>query len=190
MLVDGELAHDQFILTTPNAAFTLLDHEEVLNWLRTTASELNIGHGCCWKITPQSIISNIKCYVNPPESQSDDTKSSITKDEVVLDSTSYLQSMNNPFYGKDFEKLYVRYVINRNEDSNKDGFGGLFSFYNTAKNGSVSFQSAPYICYNTADGFWFDSNHPFTEESTNMAPYMEAGQDYTIDLILWAKDYD
>lgn len=95
--------------------------------------------------------------------------------------------MNNPFYGKDFEKLYVRYVINRNEDSNKDGFGGLFSFYNTAKNGRVSFQSAPYICYNTADGFWFDSNHPFTEESTNMAPYMEAGHCAAVSVLLSEK---
>lgn len=53
-----------------------------------------------------------------------------------------------------FSTYNFHYVINMHEDSNKDGFSGLFSFYNTEKNVRVSFQSAPYI-YNTAEKYSF-----------------------------------
>ncbi len=105
----------------------------------------------------------------------------ITKDSFVLDDTADIERVENPFYGKQVEELYVEYTINFAEASAKNGWDGIFSFYNSASTGRISFQTAPYICYNDWAGKWMDINGPALG-GQNVAAESNRGEDITFAL--------
>lgn len=80
----------------------------------------------------------------------------MTLDSLGITSNDYVDIKDNPFYDKKIESLTVNYTIEFDESAAKNGWDGIFSFYNSTTGGRVSFQTAPYICYNEATGNWMD----------------------------------
>ncbi|WP_310602600.1 LamG-like jellyroll fold domain-containing protein [Anaerosporobacter sp.] len=124
--------------------------------------------------TDTMLIDNIKVT-------NTDTHFSI--DKAVLETSSDITQYSNPFYGKKLEIINVSYTINWAEDAAKNGWDGIFAFFNTANNnGRVSFQTLPYLCYN-GGGKWMDINHP-ESAPVNTAATLEKGKDYTFNYVL------
>ncbi|WP_051656769.1 Ig-like domain-containing protein [Butyrivibrio sp. AE3004] len=193
--VDNQLCYDKAIIETENGAGTLTDHTDVLKWLYNSADTLYFGSGSWWSDAANNTISNVVLTVNPidpkvdlSEKESgtpkeDEPKNSeadevtYTKDKVELTSNSFLAEEENPFHGKNLKKVILKYTINIDPTSPKNGWDGIFSFFKSSTGGRVSMQTNPYLCYNS-DG-WMDINQP-GESADNMITKMEAGKPYDV----------
>ena len=104
----------------------------------------------------------------------------IENKELAADS---YEEMANPLKGKNAEKVTISYTINWNADAPNNGWDGVFSFFDASTNARVSFQTAPYLCYNAKDATgtedWIDLKAD-AWCSTNC----EAGKDYTFTYVI------
>lgn len=186
--VNGETAYTEEILTTDNGSGTVADYAEVLNWLYESADKLYFGHGSWWNAAGYDeanvTISNVVCTVGPiTEKEAEVTDSvSYTKDSVVLESNTAITIEENPFYGKNIDNFYAEYTINMTEGTAQNGWDGIFSFFNSSTGGRVSFQTAPYVCYNDGTGKWMDINNPNGTGATDLAPSMTPGTEHTVTI--------
>jgi arabinan endo-1,5-alpha-L-arabinosidase len=109
--------------------------------------------------------------------QISDNSWKINKDSAIL----YL---DNPVNGQDMDKLTISYDIMFDSDAAKNGWDGLFSFYNSSTTGRVSIQSAPYICYNDMAGKWSDINQPSLDGATDWAASASTGETYHVEITI------
>ncbi len=111
----------------------------------------------------------------------------IAKDEVKLSSTSFIEKVDNPFYNTDLIRVEMEYTLNIDSSAAKNGWDGIFSFYNSETGGRVSMQTNPYLCYNIdVDGEeeWLDVNGP-NDGGTNWASGTAVtGQDYKFNVVI------
>jgi hypothetical protein len=103
------------------------------------------------------------------------THFNVSEAKLSEDSITYY---DNPFYGKNLDKLNISYTINWDAEAAKNGWDGLFAFFNSQNQGRVSFQSLPYLCLN-GGGKWLDVNNPSLAGIQNIAAGLEKGKDYT-----------
>jgi hypothetical protein len=108
------------------------------------------------------------------------------KDSVTLESTDAISYVDNPFYGVETNCLYLAYTINFADEAAKNGWDGVFSFYNSATGGRISVQTNPYVCFNDAAGSWLDINNPGNSANggTNWAATAETGKDYRVEILI------
>ena len=190
VFVNNELAYNENILATENGDGTINgQYKKVLNWLYNSADTIYFGSGSWWSDVANSTISNVVITVGPidksvdlsdEESEPENTESDETtykRDRVDLTSNSFYEELDNPFYGKNLEKVTLKYTINMTAGTPQNGWDGIFSFYNTSTGGRVSMQTNPYLCYNS-DG-WIDINQP-GDNADNKAPYMKPGTEYDV----------
>jgi len=103
-------------------------------------------------------------------------------DSTTLAADSYTEQAN-PLKGKNAEKVTISYTINWNADAPKNGWDGVFAFYEADSNARVSFSTAPYLCYNQKDKTgaedWID-----LKADAWCATNCEAGKDYTFQYVI------
>ena len=193
--VNDEVAYTEEILTTENGAGTITDYETVLDWLYESADTLYFGYGSWWNAAGYDeaniTLSNVVCTVGPTVEKEEEIivtdTVEYTKDSVVLETNDAITIEENPFYGKNIDNFYAEYTINMTEGAAQNGWDGIFSFYNSATGGRVSFQTAPYICYNSGTGKWMDINQPGADGATDIAPEMIPGTEYQVTISLDAN---
>lgn len=107
----------------------------------------------------------------------------LTKDLLEITDAGQIELIDNPFYGKNLEGLYVDYDIIMNAEAAKNGWDSIFAFYDTATTGRVSFQTNPYICYNKMGNpnSYLDINSPAANQ---VAGGWEAEREYNIHIEL------
>ncbi|MCR4903970.1 MAG: glycoside hydrolase family 43 protein, partial [Butyrivibrio sp.] len=194
--VDGVVCFTEEIIDTDAGAATLTDYSKVLKWLSESADTLMFGYGSWWTDQTANVtISNVVCSVGPTCEWSEEEEETITyeavsysKDSIELTSNSFLETEENPFYGKNISNLDITYTINMTEGTAQNGWDGILSFYNSTSKGRVSVQTAPYVCYNDSDGNWIDVNQPGSTNGTNVAPDMVPGTDYTVNIKITQSD--
>ncbi len=195
VMVNDEVAYTEEILTTDVGAGTVNNYKNVLAWLQNSADTLYFGYGSWWNAAGYDEanveISNVTFHVGPivEDSTEDNTEeeekpaktnAEYSKDKVVLESNDVLNVEESPFYGVLAERVQLAYTINFTEGTAQNGWDGIFSFYNSTTGGRVSVQTAPYICYNDADGNWMDINQPGSTGGSNMAVSAIPGQEYEV----------
>ena len=163
--VNDKVVYTEAILNTENGFSTLSNFNDCLKWLNGTANRLYFGYGSWWNApgfdNANCTISNVYCYVGPiDETISIKDEVTYTKDKVILATNTDITYEENPFYQKDIDNFSIEYKINLAENAAKNGWDGIFSFYNSKTGGRVSIQSAPYVCYNDGAGNWMDINQP------------------------------
>ena len=88
--------------------------------------------------------------------------------------------VENPLKGKNAETVVINYTINFTEGTAKNGWDGIFAFFDEASGGRVSFQTAPYICFNAgADEKWID-----LKADAWCTANCEDGKDYTFEYVI------
>jgi len=181
--VNGKVVYTEAILATVNGAGTLTDYNRVLDWLKNSADTLYFGHGSWWNVAGYDeaniLLSNVVCSVAPLDKTE---HVNYAKGKVVLATNADIMVEANPFYGKKVDGIYIEYTINMSEGTAKNGWDGIFSFYNSKTTGRISIQTAPYLCYNNAEGEWVDINQPGTYNATDVAPSMVPGRAYTVTI--------
>ena len=108
----------------------------------------------------------------------------LSEDEIDLTTTDYLDTRTNPFAGKEILGMDLEYTLQFASDAAKNGWDGIFCFYQTTSGGRVSMQTNPYLCFNSGSGTWMDLNNPNNVASggTNWAASAETGQDYEVSI--------
>ncbi len=187
--VNDEVAYTQDIIGTEGGAGTVTNYNAVLNWLNNTADDLFFGYGSWWNAAGYDEsnieISNVVLTVNAiGEKAPVITTGSYEKDEVVLATNADLTVEVNPFYGVQAEQYTFNYTIDFAADAAKNGWDGIFSFYNSATTGRVSIQTAPFVCFNDANGNWMDINSPGVSGGSNMAPDAVAGEPQQVTIVI------
>ncbi len=184
--VDGDTVYNQDILATEKGAGDLVHYRDVLKWLNNTSDTLNFGFGSWWPQNANCIIQNVECYVEQsPQSE----WLSYEKEEVILTSNSDITYIDNPFLSKNVTTLELEYNITFNEGAAKNGWDGIFSFFNSETKGRVSMQTNPYLCYNASgNNKWVDINNLNAEGSTNWAATAEIGKEYHIKVSVTQED--
>lgn len=102
-----------------------------------------------------------------------------------LPSADFVCELDNPFYAKNLDQLYIHYTITLDEASKKDGLAGLFRFYGsrTGENGKtdyVALQSAPYLKYQSKSGDSMEINKPSADHPADIT----AGQPITCEILI------
>lgn len=100
-------------------------------------------------------------------------------DTKELKADSY-EEMANPLKGKNAEKVTISYTINWNADAPKNGWDGIFSFFDAESTGRVSFQTAPYLCYNAGK----DDKYIDVKADAWCTTNCETGKDYTFTYVI------
>ena len=188
--VNGNLVYNEEILATENGDGTIDGKfTKVLKWLYNNADTIYFGSGSWWSDVANSTISNVVITVGPIDKSvdlSDEAEEPVntevdevtyTREKVELTSNSFYEALDNPFYGKNLEKVILKYTINMTAGTPQNGWDGIFSFYNSSTGGRVSMQTNPYLCYNS-DG-WIDVNQPGSG-ADNKAPSMKPGTEYDV----------
>ena len=116
------------------------------------------------------------------------------KDTVVYRNSGFtyetisdLNVFENPYYGKNFDKLTLSYNLTMDESAAANGWDSVISFYNSADGGRVSIQTAPYICYN-GGGAWMDINNPNGEGANDIAGELKDGESHLVELQITDED--
>lgn len=182
MTVDGE----KIAIGTNGSGASYTD---LLNDL-TSCDQLTWGVGLAktafWN-TEQCTLTNISFTsvgsVIEEEEEQANPNPVISMEEITLaaDSITYIE---NPFENAEFDELSVEYTINFDAAAPKNGWDGIFSFYNSTTGGRVSFQTAPYVCYNDMVGNWIDINQPGDAGATINQYGMVTGEDYDVNIII------
>ncbi len=89
----------------------------------------------------------------------------------------------NPLQGKNAEKVTITYIINWDETAAKNGWDGIFSFYDDTSKGRVSFQTAPYLCYNS-DGNGGNTSYIDLKADAWCASNCEKGTNYLFEYVI------
>jgi glucan-binding YG repeat protein len=96
--------------------------------------------------------------------------------------------LDNPVKGVELEKLKISYDVTFADNAAKNGWDGLFSFYDPGTNGRVSIQSAPFLCFNDWAGVWANINKPGLDGSTDWAASAVAGTKHHVDITVTADE--
>lgn len=108
----------------------------------------------------------------------------VENQELAADSYT---EMENPLKGKNAETVTITYTINWKDDAPRNGWDGIFSFYDASTATRVSFQTAPYLCYNAKDATgtedWVD-----VKADAWCTANCEPGQDYTFTYVITKDD--
>ncbi|MDE6608436.1 MAG: hypothetical protein K2K54_11900, partial [Lachnospiraceae bacterium] len=104
--------------------------------------------------------------------------------EITAD--NQIERIDNPFFRKNLDSLIVDYDIIFPENAAKNGWDGIFAFYNSETAGRVSFQTNPYICLNEflpegQTNLWLDINSP---NHQIIAGSLKKGQEYNVKIII------
>ena len=190
--VDDTVCYTEEIIDTDAGAATLTDYTKVLKWLSSSADTLMFGYGSWWTDQVSNVtISNVVCSVGPVcewnETEEEEVPYdavSFTQDKVEITSTSYQDVIDNPYYGKNISNIDIKYTISMTDGTAQNGWDGIFAFYKSSSTGRVSIQTAPYVCYNDANGNWIDLNQPGSTNGTNMAPDMVPGTEYEVEIAI------
>ncbi len=170
--VDDVVAYTEAILNTENGSGSIEDYGEILDWLQNEADTLYFGCGSWWNTTgydeANNTIRNVTFTAGPAAQIPD-----FTVEQATLSQNSSIAYYSSPFYQKNVEELFVQYTINWDAESVKNGWDGLFSFYNSVTDGRISFQSSPYVAFNTGTGVWKDM------KNVSMIDGLERGKAYT-----------
>lgn len=189
--VNDAVVYTQEIRDTENGGGILEDYYDCLTWLNETADKLYFGYGSWWNAVGENeancTISNVYCYANPIDlSKKAVDEITYTKEEVVLAADDSIFYEDNPFYKKNIQTIEMEYTINLTSEAMKNGWDGLFSFYNSETGARVSIQTAPYICYNNMSGSYMDINQPGLG-GENAIVDCEPGEDHTFVLRLTSE---
>jgi hypothetical protein len=150
--------------------------------------------------TAKAISKTVTDLTGDAETDNTDTDDTETEDpadavEQIGDNSWKISKNNailyldNPVKGEELSKLQISYDVEFDSNAAKNGWDGLFSFYDPSTNARVSVQSAPYICYNemaASDNKWLDLNNPSLDGSTDWAASAVAGQTYHVDITITA----
>ena len=106
----------------------------------------------------------------------------ITIDKAELAADSYTE-YDNALKGSNPTEVTVEYTINFADDAARNGWDGVFAFFNADTNGRLSFQTAPFISLNTdanagAD-IWIDA-----KADAYVTANCEPGTDYTFKYVI------
>jgi len=185
MYVDGELCYDESIIGTSSGAGTLEEYSAVLDFLYNDADKIYLGSGSWWSDVANNTISNLTFTVNPVAGTIEKVYNNITfeEDKIDITSTDFYEENDNPFEGENIKDLTISYTINMDDSTARNGWDGIFAFYNTSTTGRISFQTNPYICYNDASGNWIDINQPGSG-GDDMASSMTPGTEYKVKEII------
>ncbi len=117
----------------------------------------------------------------------------LERELLEITSSDQIERIDNPFFGKNLDSLVVDYDIIFSEKAAKNGWDGIFAFYNSETNGRVSFQTNPYICLNEflpagQTNPWLDINKPDNPNAVNIAATLEKGQEYNVKIIINKKE--
>jgi len=102
-------------------------------------------------------------------------------EKTTLATNDQYEEMANPLQGKNAETVTITYTINFDEAAAKNGWDGVFSFWDEASGARVSFQTAPYLCYNNAAGSYLDA-----KADAWCTANCEAGTEYTFKYVITA----
>lgn len=192
--VDDEVAYTEEILSTENGAGSITNYKKVLDWLYDSADTLYFGYGSWWAAAGYDeaniTIKNIVCTVGPKSETADEEEEivenpEITADSITLATNTDITYISNPFYHASFDAVTADYTITFSEEAAKNGWDGIFSFYNSSTGGRVSFQTAPYLCFNDAAGNWMDVNRPADEGTNAIEVYgLESGKEYNFTIVV------
>ncbi len=172
VVVNGEVAYTQDITQTDAGSATVTDYSRIVAWLNEQADKVYFGYGSWWNAAgfdeANCTISNLKFYAEPIIKTEYETLVSNPED-ITITSATDITYKENPFYGEDIEELTLNYSITFAENAAKNGWDGIFSFFNKETGGRVSIQTAPYVCFNDGVGNWMDINQPSMSGIKNMA---------------------
>ncbi len=114
--------------------------------------------------------------------------SNVSLERGLLEITSFdqIERIDNPFFGKNLDSLIVDYDIIFSENAAKNGWDGIFAFYNSETTGRVSFQTNPYICLNEMlpegqTNLYLDINNPMMQV---IAGNLKHGQEYNVKIVI------
>lgn len=195
--VNDEVAYTEEILSTENGSSSITSYKKVLDWLYGSADSLYFGYGSWWAAAGYDeanvSIENVVCTVGPKSESADDEEvvenPEITMDSLELTTDSDITYISNPFKNATFDAVTVDYTIEFSEEAAKNGWDGIFSFYNSTTGGRVSFQTAPYLCFNDAAGSWMDVNRPADDGTNVISTYgLEAGEQYNFTIVITEEE--
>lgn len=170
--INGETVYTQDITSTDAGSGTVTDYGRIVEWLNEQADKVYLGYGSWWNAAgydeANCTVSNLKFYAEPIVKKEYEEVTYTPKD-VLLNTASDINYEVNPFAGKNISELTLEYNVKFNANAAKNGWDGLFAFYNRKTGGRVSVQSAPYLCYNDGTGNWIDINQPSMSGIKNMA---------------------
>ncbi len=187
VLVNGTKVYDQTNYENKDTGFagTLTDYSKVLSWLHDTADTLSFGAGSWWGDAANAKISNVKLYAKEAGEQLETVE--YKNDKVELKTNDSFTALESPFYGKDMRSLHVEYTIKMDPAAAANGWDGIFSLFNSKTGGRISFQTAPYICFNPAGGDYLDINSA-ANASTDKAPSMKDGKEHKVVIDITKQD--
>ncbi len=110
----------------------------------------------------------------------------LERELLELKTNDQIERISNPFYEKKLKSLVVDYDIIFSEGAPKNGWDGIFAFYNSATTGRVSFQTNPYICLNEflpvgQENLYLDINRP---NQNTLAENLKHGQEYNFKIVI------
>ncbi len=162
------------IATTETSSGEDASYSDILNFV-STCDQLTIGVGegvTSFWYTEICELSDLYLSSHLPN------REPYTKDSISLTTNEDITYEDNPLYGRDLDSLLVEYTINWDETAAQNGWDSIFSFWN-GTGGRVSFQTAPYICWNDGADQWMDINRGGT-----LAAALEKGKDYTFTIFI------
>lgn len=188
--INGETVYTEDIVNTDAGSGTVTDYGRIVEWLNEQADKVYLGYGSWWNAAgydeANCTVSNLKFYAEPiTEKEYEEIE--YTPEDVILNTSSDINYDINPFEGKNIKELTLEYNIKFSDEAAKNGWDGLFSFYNRETGGRVSVQSAPYLCYNDSTGNWIDINQPSMSGIKNMAVLSDKDKTHNV-IIKITKD--
>jgi hypothetical protein len=124
---------------------------------------------------------------NSGEEETVDAIEQISDNSWKINASDALLLIDNPVSGKELSKLQISYDVMFADNAAKNGWDGLFSFYNPDTAARVSVQSAPYICFNAmsdSDNIWADINNPSLDGATDWAASAQTGVTYHVEIAI------
>lgn len=191
VLINGEVAYTQDITSTDAGSGTVTDYSRVVAWLNEQADTVYLGYGSWWNAAgfdeANCTVSNLCFYAEPIVKTEYETIVSNPED-VTLSSTADITYKENPFYGESIEELTLNYSITFDENAAKNGWDGIFSFFNPQTGGRVSIQTTPYVCFNDGVGNWMDINQPSMSGIKNMAALSSVNTKHDVAIKITKED--
>lgn len=110
----------------------------------------------------------------------------VTSSDVYLTANDTYYVMENPILGEtDDNEVVIEYTINFDAMAAKNGWDGIFSFFGKDDLGSrVSFQTAPYVCYNECKPEGVENKWADIKSDAFCSNNCEPGTDYTFKYVI------
>ena len=125
--------------------------------------------------------TDVASLVKELKAQYDVTSAKLNDEKLSTNTVVYY---DNVFADKALKAAFIEFTLNFDETAAKNGWDGVLSFYNEKTGGRVSIQTAPYICFNDAEGNWTDINSPAASGSKDVAPSLTSGEDHVYTILM------